>query len=787
MKPVLAFVPICALLVLTGCSQSPEKLLAAANKYHQNKEYQKASILYQKVVIKDKTNAEAYYREGLNLLDYGKIAESVPFLRRAVDLRPGNSDAEVKLAEIYLTAYAHDPKRYKNFLPDIRDLDNKVLHNDPNSFEGIRIQALLAVAGQDYENALPLFAKANQIRPHSRDLIGWYAETLLQVQKSDQAIALVQDMLAHDKTWGQGYDFLFVQYGRGKEPEKAEAILRERVANDPSNATAIVNYSNYLTAMKRTAEAEAVIRKVLDDKKTFPNGREIVGDYYARGRQYDKALTEYKQGQVENPADSLKYQERIVALQAVSNHGAQASELAKDLAEKNPKDLSANEMYASILLQSGERADATKSLDELKKLVQNNSSDPVLHLDLARAYFGVNTKDKALSETTEAMQLEAKSRTPRVGIMVPARTVAARIYVDRGQYSKAMEQADAVLAAQPGNPDAILIRDRALIGTNEADKALPELENLVAHFPGMNDARLQLASLYMAQHQFDKAQTQFQAVSAPPPPGKSDIRGFIGLQTVKLATGKGAEAVQVMQDLVDKNPTVLPYRYQLANFQAAEAGQEFASNPAHYKEMLQKAADNYKQILKTTANSAEVWLHLGVMQRQLGQYDTALASFEQAGNSDPKSVEAFLNQAMLCDTLHKQKEAFDDYGKVLSIDPDNALALNNLAFMTADSGGNLDQAMTYAEKAKKKAPDNADVADTLGYVYYCKNVNGEALRIFRQLSQDHPKNSTFHFHFAMALLKQGDKQSAKDEAAKALQSASPEQKDKINTFMNKIG
>ena len=100
MKPVLSFVPICALLALTSCSQSPEKLLAAANKFHENKKYQEASILYQKVVMKDKTNAEAYYREGLNLLDDGKVADAVPFLRRAVDLKPSNTDAEVKLAEI---------------------------------------------------------------------------------------------------------------------------------------------------------------------------------------------------------------------------------------------------------------------------------------------------------------------------------------------------------------------------------------------------------------------------------------------------------------------------------------------------------------------------------------------------------------------------------------------------------------------------------------------------------------------------------------------------------------
>jgi len=246
--------------------------------------------------------------------------------------------------------------------------------------------------------------------------------------------------------------------------------------------------------------------------------------------------------------------------------------------------------------------------------------------------------------------------------------------------------------------------------------------------------------------------------------------------------------VKVMQDLVLKNPTVLPYRYELANFQAALAGQYWNTNSARSKDLLQNAADNYKEILKTTANSAEVWLRLGVMQRQMGQYDAALASFEQAGNADPKSVQAFLNQALICDALDKKKEANDSYNKVLAIDPDNALALNNLAYMQADSGTNLDQAMTYAERAKKRAPENPDVSDTLGYVYYRKNLNGEAVRIFRQLSQDHPQNALFRLHLAMALLQQGDKQAARDEAAKALQSAgTPDEKNKINSFVSKIG
>jgi tetratricopeptide (TPR) repeat protein len=785
MKQVLVGVSLCAFFFLTGCSQSSEKLLAAANKYHEKKQYQEASILYQKAIAKDKLNAQAYYREGLNLLDDHKISEAVQYLRRAVDLQPGNVDAATKLAEIYLAAYQSDPKKYESLLPDVRELDNKILAKDGNSFSGLRIKAMVTMAEGKVEDSLPIFARANAIKPYSRELIGWYADALQKSQKSQESVALVNDMLAHDKTWSAGYQLLFLYYGRIGDKEKAEEVLRDNAKNDPTNETAITNYANFLAASKRIPEAETVIRQTLSDPKSFPKAHMMVGDFYVRTSQFDKATAEYETGVKGNSADAVTYKERLVALQAYRNHPAEAAKMAKELADEHPKDPSVNEMYASVLLQTGQRADAAKSLESLKGLVAKNPNDPVLHLDLARAYFSVGEKDKALNEALEAVHSELKSQTPRAGVLIPANTVAARIYEDRGQHSKAMELADTVLSSQPNNPDALLIRDRALIGTDQKDKAQPELENLVKQYPKLFDAHLQLASLYLAQKQFDKARAEYEVLNSATPP---DIRGFIGIQTIKMYTGKGEDAIQVMQDLVDKNPTVLPYRYELANFQSALAGQDWATNQIRSKELLQKAADNYKEILKTTANSSEVWLRLGVMQRQLLQYDTALASFEQAGNADPKNVAAFLNQALVCEALNRKKEASDAYNKVLAIDPDNPLVLNNLAYMTADTGGNLDQALTYAERAKKRAPDSPDVSDTLGFVYYKKEIYPEALRIFKQLAQEHPQSSTFHLHFAMALNKQGDKQGARDEAQKALQSAAtPDEKNKVTSFVSQIG
>src|SRR6185437_13518584 len=134
-----------------------------------------------------------------------------------------------------------------------------------------------------------------------------------------------------------------------------------------------------------------------------------------------------------------------------------------------------------------------------------------------RAYFGLNDRDKALSEALEVLQTERKPNT-RATVVVPARIVAARIYEDRGLHAKAMEQANMALSMQPQNPDASLIRARALIGINDLEKALPELEDLVKKFPQMNDARLQLGGLYLAQREYDKAEEQFQAVTITTPP-----------------------------------------------------------------------------------------------------------------------------------------------------------------------------------------------------------------------------------------------------------------------------
>lgn len=243
-----------------------------------------------------------------------------------------------------------------------------------------------------------------------------------------------------------------------------------------------------------------------------------------------------------------------------------------------------------------------------------------------------------------------------------------------------------------------------------------------------------------------------------------------------------------LKDLVEKNPAVPGYRLQLASFETTAGAQQVTSNPNAARQYFQNAADNYKEILKTDSNSSDIWVRLGMLQRQLGNYDAAISSFEQATKADPKNVNALLNEAMLFELQGNKDKAGETYNRILGLDPENWLALNNIAFLNADKGTNLDQAMTWAERAKKRQPNSPQISDTLGYVYLKKNRNAEALQIFKQVVQESPKNSTFRLHLAMALLKQGDKQGARSEAQKALESSTaPEQQSQIRSFVDQIG
>ena len=795
MKPVLAIASFGGLLLAVACSQSPEKLLSEANKYHDNKKYEEASILYQKILVKDKTNAEAYYRLGLNSLDQGKVREAVPALQRAVDLKPTNTDAVSKLAQLYIAGYAQDPKNGKRLLPDIEKLDGKLLQQNPNSYEGLRIQGLKsAIVDHDLAKAEDSFAKANNIKPYTPELVEHYSEVLIDEKKLDQAVTLLNETLARNKTWDKGYGILLIIYSQTHQNDKLVATLQQHLDADPKSVSAIVNFARYKEHANDFAGAEQLMLRMAKDPKTFPSGQMLLGDFYARSGKLDQAKAAFEQGKKDDPKNAIYYDGNLVKLQIADKHIPEAIASAKTLADQNPKDLSATALYADLLLSTNTRDKSTKTIDEIKKMVDNNPSNTVLRLDLGKAYFEMGDREKSLAALIQVVTDAQKDqqKTSRLQpALAPAETLEARIYSERGDQLKAQALTEAVLGSglQGANRETVLdariIHARALIATNKAAEAQPEIEALLKQEPNLVEAHLLLADAYLAQRQFDKASQEYTTACKGTTPNP---RGLIGLQTVKLLSGHPAEAVQGIQDLLSKNPGDAVLRFELAKFQTSAATMPPNVNQPSGQQLLQQAEDNYKQIIAANPTvKDDLWMRLGAVQHLLGQNEAALASYEQATSLNPQNPAAFLEHALLLETSNHRKEAIEDYNKVLNIAPENALALNNLAMISAENGTNLDQAQTYAERAKKGAPNSPDVADTLGYVYMQKNLNTQAAEIFRENVQKFPQVPAFRFHLAMALLKQGDKQGAKDQATKALSNAPPDLQNKIKAFVGQIG
>jgi Flp pilus assembly protein TadD len=143
---------------------------------------------------------------------------------------------------------------------------------------------------------------------------------------------------------------------------------------------------------------------------------------------------------------------------------------------------------------------------------------------------------------------------------------------------------------------------------------------------------------------------------------------------------------------------------------------------------------------------------------------------------------------MLLDGLGRRDEAKPMYEEVLRAQPDQPVALNNLAYLKAEEGSDLDTAMSYARKARSSYPQDSNIADTLGWIYIKKNLSDDAIRIYREITSREPNNPVYRYHLAMALLQKGDRQSAKKELETAMKNGpTAADQQKIQALMVKVG
>jgi tetratricopeptide (TPR) repeat protein len=112
---------------------------------------------------------------------------------------------------------------------------------------------------------------------------------------------------------------------------------------------------------------------------------------------------------------------------------------------------------------------------------------------------------------------------------------------------------------------------------------------------------------------------------------------------------------------------------------------------------LAAAISLYQRLLARWPQFADSWYNLGVLQRRVGEFEAALASYGQAlAHRIDRAEEVHLNRAViLTDFLRRDDEAEEELREALRLAPGYLPALMNLANLHSDRGERAEAQATY--------------------------------------------------------------------------------------------
>jgi tetratricopeptide (TPR) repeat protein len=782
------FILVLSVAALVSCSRDPQvvkkRYLESGNKYFERGKLKEASIMYRRALSTDAKYGEAWYRFALVNIKLGQIANSVPAFRRAVELLPKNSadwnDSNLHLAEIFLLAAQSPGSTGKNqqLLSDVEVFSKQFLAQNFNSFEGHKLQAdLFLVRALDAfkindivnskkltEQAIAEYRHTLDIKPGEASVEMSLARTLSLYGESGEAEQLFKKVIDQKKLGTNGYLELYRLYSAQKKPDEAEAILKRAIADNPkAYEFQTILAAHYFTNGKRPEGA-----RILDDLKAnfreYPQAYFTAGDFYLRVNDSSEAIKQYEEGIKKDGAHKIDYQKRIIEAYIHDNKTAQAYERNLEILKENPKDPEARGLKASFLLDKG---DINQAINELQAVVTARPDNFVARFHLGRAHFAKGEYEQARQQFEKAIDLKPDYLPPRLAL--------SQVALARGDNTAALKYAEDSLRMNVQSGAARLLQSAALMRLNRFGDSRTTLNALLAANPKQPETLLEIGVLDLMEKKYQEASDVFRRAYDSEP---GNARGLLGQAESLILLGKPADALKLIADESLKYPKRMDLKHDLADMEVRTGN-------------LDRAISDYKGLVDSNKDSprqqGEIYARMGETFSRMKDYPKSIEAFKKAKDLIPDNVVVLNNLALILDNTGEHVEARKTYENSISKDPNNAEALNNLAYLMAETGGNLDEALTLANRAKQKLPNLMEISDTIGWIYLKKGLSDNAVDIFRDLTAKVPANSTYHFHYAMALAQKGDKPAATKQCQLALANKpTKEEESRIRELMTRI-
>ena len=692
-----------------------QQYFESGKKYYEQKKYSEATVQFLNAVQKDPKNRDARHLLALTYANQKNLNAAAQQLIALLEYFPDDTEFSLELGNIYLTGGRSTP----DFFRQAAEIAQKVLAKDSQNVAALVLSGNASAGLQDYRSSVEQFEKAISLDPRNTPaFVSLGTAQMLQ----------------------RNY------------PDAEQAYLKARQIN-PKDKDALMSLANYYRAVRDTAKAEALFQEALE---AFPEEKDIylqvVQFYYQEGRfaEVDRTLRVVQSRNAKDPGPLLL----LADIYLNKNRTAEAQKLVMELKQKFPQNIDvAAKVAVSFMQDQPDRARA--EIDAILKADPNNPVGPILlgelqfttgqyaaaeatlatvpainssypqpHYFLGNIAMRNGRIDEAQDHYQKSLALDSGSLSARVGL--------AQIFFNKGRLADAREEIRKVLNAEAEYFPARILKSALDTAEKNYPEAEKELMALVREQPDNALVHSQMGTYYEARGHRPDAEKSFVRAIELQPDSPEALQALTQFYIRGKQTDRAIQAIDAVPDAKRQ-----AFHHELMGLVFSQAGRP------------QDAEKAYKKALEKDPDRATTQAYLTADYIQGGRLDEALKELDEMIQKSGSNASLHSTKGFVLEKQGKLEEAKQSYAHALKVDPNYETAANNLAYILADQGQDLQTALSWAQMARRKQPENPNNADTLGWVQYKLGNHVLASDQLKFAVSKEPDNPLFLYHLAM--------------------------------------
>lgn len=583
-----------------------------------------------------------------------------------------------------------------------------------------------------------------------------------------------------------------VSYAK-RDFEKAAYYLSKYVANYPENNKARKLLGRVYLALGQNEEAQAEFNVVLKENADDAELIALVG------------LSEISGGQVQSGIAGLEK-----ALDMVPDSSSLKLQLAKAYITDGQTDKAIKQL--DEILQTDANNDQIKTI---KVLAYLQSQDIEMAMNTARQMLAKSPDRPDVLSLMGSIQLAARDTAAARKYFNQALNInadhissemnLARLDEQQGDIASAKKRYLSILDKEPESIAVMTSLARLAAQQGDTGNQVKWLEAARQADKKELSSRVELVEIYLKQGNIADAEILIRELEEvhSNTPAVLVVKGQL-----LMAQKRFTQAETIISDIINARPELdigyyLQAQNQLAlgNKKAAldNLRKSYSLKPDALRNVIllasvEQSAGNYNramelggEVISTAPDSAVGYVIKGDAILAMKKYQQALVNFDKAW-AITKSRDIALRRFKVTHRLSSATEAApiltswleqqpDDVGlllalatayfidkqnkkagvyfeKVLVLQADNIVALNNLAWLYGLE--NNPRALVLAKKAYTLQPESPSIIDTYGWILLKNNKTSEALTMLKQAADKLPDIPEVQYHYAKALFKTGD-------------------------------